>query len=207
MSDGYRISLKPNPVAERAAALEAALTAHGVLNPGFVEKFTSHAEEQLDPKKGARVVARAWTDAGFRERLLSDGKSAVAEMGFALSEYHGRLVVLENTPDVHNVIVCTLCSCTATTIIGAPPGWYKDLEYRARVVRESRTVLKEMGLDLPSNTEIRVWDTTTDTRYMVLPMQPHATGGWSEERLADVVTQASMIGTSRLDMINTRTEG
>jgi nitrile hydratase len=207
MADGYRVSLKPVPVAERAAALEAALTAHGLLKSGFVEKFTDHAEEQLDPRKGARMVARAWTDAAFRERLLRDGKSAAAEMDFGMPEYHGRLVVLENTVNVHNIIVCTLCSCTASTIIGAPPDWYKDLEYRARVVRESRNVLREMGLYLPPSIEIRVWDTTTDTRYMVLPMQPPTTTGWSQERLAAIVTQESMIGISRLDMIDTQTEG
>ena len=207
MADGYRISLKHDPVAERASALEAALTAHGVLKPDFVEKFTDHAEGQLDPRKGARLVARAWTDAVFQERLLRDGKSAAAEMGFGMPEYHGRLVVLENTVNVHNIIVCTLCSCTASTIIGAPPEWYKDLEYRARVVRESRNVLREMGLDLPPSIEIRVWDTATDTRYMVLPMQPPETSGWSEERLAAIVTQDSMIGISRLDMIDARTEG
>jgi len=110
-------------------------------------------------------------------------------------------VVLENKPDVHNVIVCTLCSCTAYTIIGAAPGWYKDLDYRARVVRESRTVLREMGLDLPESTEIRVWDTTADTRYMVLPLRPPATEGWAAEKLAEVVTQDAMIGASRLDEV------
>jgi nitrile hydratase subunit alpha len=120
-------------------------------------------------------------------------------MGFGMPEHHKHLVVLENRPDVHNVIVCTLCSCTAYTIIGAAPDWYKDLEYRARVVRQSRTVLKEMGLDLPESTQVRVWDTTTDTRYMVLPLQPATTHGWSEEKLASIVTQDAMIGAARLD--------
>jgi nitrile hydratase len=110
-------------------------------------------------------------------------------------------VVLENTPDVHNVIVCTLCSCTAYTIIGAAPGWYKDLDYRARVVRESRTVLREMGLELPETTEVRVWDTTADTRYMVLPVQPTATKDWPVAKLAEIVTQDSMIGASRLNEV------
>jgi nitrile hydratase len=112
--------------------------------------------------------------------------------------HHRHLVVLENTPEVHNVICCTLCSCTAFSIIGLPPDWYKDLEYRARIVRQSRTVLKEMGLDLPAEMEIRVWDTTADTRYMVLPVRPAGTEGWSEEKLAGLVTKDSMIGVSRL---------
>ncbi len=147
---------------------------------------------------GARVVARAWTDAAFRERLLANGREAVAELGLTMPAHHRHLVVLENTDRVHNVIVCTQCSCTAYTIIGLPPDWYKDFEYRARVVRESRTVLREMGLDLPPEVEIRVWDTTADTRYMVLPVQPPGTGGWPEDKLAELVTKDSMIGVARL---------
>jgi nitrile hydratase len=203
MPDSHSVAQRPADVSQRAAALETVLTTHGILPPGFVEEFTSHAEEQWVTHNGAQVVARAWTDGAFRERLLKDGKSAVAESGFGMPEHHRHLVVLENTPDVHNLIVCTLCSCTAYTIIGAAPDWYKDLEYRARVVRESRTALREMGLDLPASTEIRVWDTTADTRYMVLPVQPAATHGWSAEKLAEIVTQESMIGTSRLDEIAT----
>jgi nitrile hydratase len=150
------------------------------------------------PENGARVVAQAWTDPAFRARLLADGKAAVAELGFEMPRHHRHLVVLENTPAVHNVICCTLCSCTAFTIIGLPPDWYKDLEYRARVVRESRTVLKEMGLDLPAEVEIRVWDTTADTRYMVLPMRRRAHAGWSEDELAAIVSRDSLIGVARL---------
>ena len=189
------------PVSQRAAALETLLTRHGVLPGGFIGDITRHAEENFVTRNGAQIVARAWTDAAYCGRLLQDGKSAIEEMGFALSDVQRKLVVLENTPHIHNVIVCTLCSCTAMTIIGAAPGWYKDFEYRARVVRESRTVLKEMGLDLPASTEIRVWDTTADTRYMVLPVRPAATEGWSAEQLAAIVTQDSMIGVARLDHI------
>jgi nitrile hydratase len=199
MNDSHAATHQPATVAQRAAALETVLTTHGILPQGFVAEFTSHAEEQWVTNNGAQVVARAWTDPAFRERLLKDGKSAVVEMGFGMPEHHRHLVVLENTPDVHNLIVCTLCSCTAYTIIGAAPDWYKDLEYRARVVRESRTALKEMGLDLPASIEIRVWDTTADTRYMVLPIQPASTHGWPAEKLADIVTQDSLIGTSRPD--------
>jgi nitrile hydratase len=150
------------------------------------------------PENGARVVAKAWTDPAFRERLFANGREAVTELGLSMPPHHRHLVVLENTPKVHNVICCTLCSCTAFSIIGLPPDWYKDLEYRARVVRQSRTVLKEMGLDLPADMEIRVWDTTADTRYMVLPVRPEGTEGWSEEKLAGLVTKDAMIGVSRL---------
>ena len=207
MTDDHAQVTQPASAAQRAAAVESVLTEQGLLPVGFVDEFTRHAEEQWVTRNGAQVVARAWTDSGFRERLLKDGKSAVAEMGFGMPEHHRHLVVLENTPDVHNLIVCTQCSCTAYTIIGAAPDWYKDLEYRARVVREARTVLKEMGLDLPATTEIRVWDTTADTRYMVLPVQPQATQGWSAEKLAGIVTQAAMIGTARLDGADTSAGG
>jgi nitrile hydratase subunit alpha len=193
--------------AQRTEALANVLTSHGVLPSGFVEEFTHTSEEQWVSANGAKVIARAWTDPAFRDRLLKNGKEAVAELGFGMPEHHRHLVVLENTPDVHNLIVCTLCSCTAYTIIGAAPGWYKDFEYRARVVRESRTALKEMGLSLPDTMEVRVWDTTADTRYMVLPMQPKVTKGWSPEKLASIVTQDSMIGTSRLDHVADEVKG
>jgi nitrile hydratase subunit alpha len=186
---------------ERAAALEIVLRRKGEMPETFVKDFTDHAEEEWISDNGARMVARAWTDLAFRTRMLADGRAAAKEMGFEFPEHHRQLVVLENTPDIHNVIVCTLCSCTAYTIIGAAPDWYKDIDYRARVVRESRTVLREMGLDLPASTEIRVWDTTADHRYMVLPIQPPATTGWPEEKLAKIVTQDSMIGASRLDSV------
>jgi nitrile hydratase subunit alpha len=186
---------------QRAAAVEIVLRRKGEMPETFVEDFTDHAEEEWITDNGARMVARAWVDPEFRSRMLADGKAAAQEMGFEFPEHHRQLVVLENTPDIHNVIVCTLCSCTAYTIIGAAPDWYKDIDYRARVVRESRTVLREMGLDLPQTTEIRVWDTTADHRYMVLPVQPPATIGWPEEKLAKIVTQDAMIGASRLEKV------
>ena len=185
-------------IAQRLDALQAVLDQHGHQPAEFIEQARHLVEEQWLPRNGARVVARAWTDAAFRQRLFANGRAAVAELGLEMPRHHRHLVALENTPAVHNVICCTLCSCTAFTIIGLPPDWYKDLEYRARAVRESRTVLKEMGLDLPADVEIRVWDTTADTRYMVLPIQPPHTAGWSAERLAELVTQDSMIGVSRL---------
>jgi nitrile hydratase len=186
------------PMEQRVIAVEQALEAHGYAPGSTVDELAHLATEQWVPRNGARVVAKAWTDPAFRERLLANGRSAVSELGLAMPPHHRHLVVLENTPTVHNVICCTLCSCTAFTIIGLPPDWYKDLEYRSRVVRESRTVLSEMGLDLSPEVEIRVWDTTTDTRYMVLPEQPPHTVGWPEEKLADVVTRDSLIGVARL---------
>ena len=185
-------------VEQRVDAIQAVLEERGLKAGEFIEQAEHVVEEQWVPQNGARVVAKAWTDPVFRRRLLANGREAVAELGLGMPPHHRHLVVLENTPSLHNVICCTLCSCTAFTIIGLPPDWYKDLEYRSRVVRESRTVLREMGLDLPAEMEIRVWDTTADTRYMVLPVQPAQTVGWSEEKLATIVTKDSMIGVSRL---------
>ena len=198
MSEPGHVVHATAPVERRAAAIEAALEAQGWKTGEYVAEATRKVEEDWLPANGARLVARAWTDPAFRRRLLADGRAAALELGFEFPRHHRHLVVLENTPTVHNVICCTLCSCTAFTIIGLPPDWYKDLEYRSRVVRESRTVLKEMGLVLPPEVEIRVWDTTADTRYVVLPMQPPETIGWQEERLAAIVTRDSMIGVARL---------
>jgi nitrile hydratase len=198
MSDNDRVVHRTASEEQRADAIQAALDARGLNATAAVEELSRLAQEQWIPQNGARVVARAWVDPAFRQRLLADGRAAVAELGFGMPTHHRHLVVLENTPTVQNVICCTLCSCTAFTLIGLPPDWYKDLEYRSRVVRESRTVLKEMGLDLPPEVEIRVWDTTADTRYMVLPEQPPETIGWPEEQLATIVTRDSMIGVTRL---------
>lgn len=185
-------------VEQRVDAIQAALDERGFKATQAVDELGHKAQEEWLPRNGARVVAKAWADAAFRARLLADGRSAVAELGFTLPKHHRHLVALENTARVHNVICCTLCSCTAFTLIGLPPDWYKDLEYRARIVRQSRTVLREMGLDLPPEVEVRVWDTTADTRYIVIPEQPAHTLGWPEERLASLVTRDSMIGVSRL---------
>ena len=175
--------LHPNiaTVEQRTDAIQAAFDERGLKATEFVDEFAHTAEEKWIPENGARVVARAWTDPAFRQRLLANGRDAVAELGLSMPQHHRHLVVLENAPTVHNVICCTLCSCTAS-----------------RVVRQSRTVLKEMGLDLPADMEVRVWDTTADTRYMVLPVRPANTEGWSEEQLAKLVTKDSMIGVARL---------
>jgi len=188
MPDQNSVIRRTASVERRVDAIQQALDERGMKATEAVEELTQLAEEQWVPQNGARVVARAWVDPAFRQRLLSNGRAAVAELGLSMPKHHRHLVVLENTPGVQNVICCTQCSCTAFTIIGLPPDWYKDLEYRARVVRESRTVLKE----------IRVWDTTADTRYMVLPTQPPETIGWPEEKLAGIVTRDSMIGVARL---------
>jgi nitrile hydratase len=198
MSDDDRVVHPTATPEQRVAAIQAALDAKGLNASAAVEELDHLATEEWVPQNGARVVAKAWTDPSFRARLLSNGVAAVTELGVPMPKHHRHLVVLENTPTVQNVICCTLCSCTAFTVIGLPPDWYKDLAYRSRVVRESRTVLKEMGLDLPPEVEIRVWDTTADTRYMVLPMQPPHTVGWPEDELAAIVTRDSMIGVARL---------
>ncbi len=198
MADQDPVIQRTASMEQRVDALQAALDARGLNATQAVAELSHLAVEQWVPQNGARVVARAWTDPAFRARLLADGRAAVAELGLSMPRHHRHLVVLENTPAVHNVICCSLCSCTAFTLIGLPPDWYKDLEYRSRVVRESRTVLKEMGLDLPPEVGIRVWDTTADTRYMVLPEQPPGTLGWPEEKLAAIVTRDALIGVARL---------
>ena len=193
---------RPTPAAtasvqQRAAAIEDVLEQRGFKAAEAVEQAAHLVDEVWLPQRGARVVAKAWVDPSFRQRLLTNGRAAVAELGIELPRHHRHLVALENTPTVHNVICCTLCSCTAYTVIGLPPDWYKDLEYRARVVRESRTVLSEMGLALPPGVEIRVWDTTADTRYMVLPVRPARTADWTEEQLAAIVSMDAMIGVAQ----------
>jgi nitrile hydratase subunit alpha len=185
-------------IEDRVAAIQAVLDDRGLDASQGVQALDHSAQEEWIPQNGARVVARAWTDPDFRARLLANGRAAVTELGLPMPPHHRHLVMLENTRTIHNLICCSLCSCTAFTLIGLPPDWYKDFEYRSRVVRESRTVLKEMGLVLPPEIEIRVWDTTSDTRYMVLPMQPPATAGWPEDRLASIVTRDSLIGVARL---------
>ena len=185
-------------IEDRVAAIESVLDDHAMQPAAFVNTFTEWATEEWLPENGARVVAKAWAEPDFRARLLANGIAAVGELGLPMPTHHRHLVALENTATVHNVICCTLCSCTAFTIIGLPPDWYKDLEYRARVVRESRTVLREMGLELATDIEIRVWDTTADTRYLVLPERPAGTEDWSQERLASLVTKEGLIGVARI---------
>ena len=181
-------------VEQRLDALQTVLHRHGMQPAEFIDTFDELAHEHWVPANGARLVARAWTDPAFKALLLSDGMAAIAQTGLRMPPHHRHFVVLENTADIHNVICCTLCSCTAFTIIGLPPDWYKDLAYRSRVVREARTVLREMGLDLPSQMQIRVWDTTADTRYMVMPQRPAGTQGMTEEQLGALISKDALIG-------------
>ncbi|HTO72115.1 MAG TPA: nitrile hydratase subunit alpha [Myxococcota bacterium] len=189
-----RETLEPAPVEARERALEQALGAR--VPADFVERRIEQAAENFDYRNGARVVARAWSDPAFRARLLADGGRASAELGFRAADRE-YLVVLENTDSLHNVIVCTQCSCTAWGVIGLPPDWYKSPEYRARLVREPRALLREMGLALPERVAVRVWDTSGETRYMVLPLRPPGTEGLGEAKLAELVTREMLIGVAR----------
>ena len=184
-----------SPQALRAEALESLLVEKGLLDSAHIDDVVAKYETDVGPLRGAAVVARAWSDAGFRERLLADGTSAIAELGIDDPE-HKVLVAVENTPEVHNVIVCTLCSCYPWSVLGLPPAWYKEPAYRSRVVREPRAVLRELGLELPDAVEVRVWDSSAEVRYMVLPMRPEGTEGFSEEQLAKLATRDSLIGTA-----------
>jgi len=187
----------PSPVEQRVAALQALLTERGLLPEGFVEEVTRRYESEIGPMNGAKVVARAWVDPSYRERLLADGTAAIAEFGFGGAE-GDHMVVVENTATIHNVIVCTLCSCYPWPVLGLPPAWYKDPPYRARMVREPRALLAEMGCPLPHDVEIRVWDSSAEVRYLVLPLRPAGTEGLTEAELAGMVTRDSMIGVAQL---------
>jgi nitrile hydratase len=185
---------REDELALRAAALEAVLVEKGLLTTDQIDAVVERYERDLGPQNGARVVARAWVDPEYRRRLLADGTAAIAELGFGGFE-GGTMVALENTPDVHNVVVCTLCSCYPWPVLGLPPTWYKSPAYRARVVAEPRAVLEEFGVTLPPRTRIRVWDSTSEVRYLVVPQRPAGTDDLGEEELAALVTRDSMIGT------------
>ena len=172
-------------------AMQEILEAKGVITAEQVRRRMEQFEEDF-PYRGSRVAARAWVDPEFRKRLLEDGKAACAEMGVELEVE--RLIALENTPEVHNVIVCTLCSCYPRALLGMPPTWYKSRNYRSRVVFEPRAVLREFGTELPDNVTVRVHDSNADMRYMVIPMRPPETEGWSEEQLAEILTRDTLVG-------------
>ncbi len=185
------------PQAIRAEALESLLIEKGLLTADAIDDVIVRYSERVGPMNGARVVARAWTDPDFKRRLLEDGTSAINEFSFEGAQVE-KLVVVENTEKVHNAVVCTLCSCYPWVVLGLPPRWYKDPQYRSRIVREPRTVLKEMGLDLPSDVEIRIWDSSAEVRYMVLPRQPEQSSDKCEQELAQLVTRDSMVGVESL---------
>jgi nitrile hydratase len=180
----------------RTEALEALMTERGLVPPGAIEAIVRHYEQDVGPMNGARVVARAWADPAYRTRLLADATQAVAEFGFAGPQGE-HMVAVENGPRVHNVVVCTLCSCYPWPVLGLPPSWYKDPAYRSRIVREPRRVLAEMGLTIAEDVEVRVWDSSAEIRYLVLPERPGGTDGWDEARLATLVTRDAMIGVAR----------
>ncbi len=182
----------------RTRALESLLIEKGLLTTDIIDQVVQQYEQDIGPLNGAKVVARAWSDPDYKRRLLEDGTAAIAELGF--SDAHGsKIVVLENTASVHHVVVCTLCSCYPWSVLGLPPNWYKSYAYRARVVREPRAVLREFDLELPAAVEIRVWDSNSDLRYMVLPERPANTAGYSEEQLIALVTRDSMIGVAKIE--------
>ena len=186
---------EPEPwVVHRVRALESLLIEKGLLSTEVVDKVVQTYEKDVGPMNGARVVARAWVDPGYRVRLLENGTAAIAELGYTGRGGGDKMVVCENTPDVHNMVVCTLCSCYPWIVLGLPPVWYKAPAYRSRAVREPRKVLAEFGVELPSETEIRVWDSSAEIRYMVLPLRPEGTDGMSEKELAALVTRDAMIG-------------
>jgi nitrile hydratase subunit alpha len=185
----------PSDPALRIKALESLLVEKGLIDPGAIDELVELFEHRIGPRNGARIVARAWADPLYRQRLLADGTQAIAELGIGGLQGED-MVVVANTPQVHNVIVCTLCSCYPWPVLGLPPTWYKSAPYRSRIVIEPRKVLAELGLEIPAEVEVRVWDSTAEVRYLVLPMRPDGTDGWSEEQLAAIVTRDSMIGTA-----------
>lgn len=190
----------PRPTSEverRASALEALLVERGIIAAADVDAIVELYANDLGPMNGAKVVARAWTDEAYKQRLLADGTAAIAELGFSGPE-GDHMVVVENTPQVHNVVVCTLCSCYPWPVLGLPPNWYKSAPYRSRMVREPRTLLAEMGCELADDVEIRVWDSSAETRYLVLPERPERARALDEAALAELVTRDSMIGVERL---------
>jgi len=188
-------SLLPADPELRVRALETILVEKGLVDPAALNALIDTYENEIGPRNGARVVARAWVDPAYRDRLRADATAAIAELG-----YQGRqgehMVAVENIPEQHNVVVCTLCSCYPWPVLGIPPAWYKSDAYRARVIREPRAVLAEFGVTLLPGQKVRVWDSTAEVRYLVIPMRPEGTEGWSEEALAAIVTRNSMIGTA-----------
>ena len=177
----------------RVRAIESLLIDKGLVDPAALDAIIDTYETKVGPRNGAKIVARAWVDPAYRQRLLDDGSAAAIELGFEGAESE-QLVVVENTPQVHNLVVCTLCSCYPWAVLGLPPVWYKSNAYRARAVIDPRGVLAELGLQVPPDRDVRVWDSTSEIRYLVLPEQPAGTAGWPEERLAELVTRDAMIG-------------
>jgi nitrile hydratase len=187
----------PSDLALRVKALESLLVQKGLVDPAALDALIDTYEHKVGPRNGARVVARAWTDPAYKQRLLTDSAAALAELGYLATQGES-MVVLENTPQVHNLVVCTLCSCYPWPILGLPPVWYKSAPYRSRAVIDPRGVLREFGLKLPDDVEVRVWDSTAELRYLVLPERPAGTEKLSEDELAALVTRDAMVGVAQV---------
>ena len=183
----------PSEPALRVKALESLLVEKGMIDSAAVDAWVDAYSEKIGPRNGARIIARSWVDPDFKARLLEDASKAIEELGL----FQGHLIAVENKPDLHNLVVCTLCSCYPIGLLGMAPTWYKMAAYRSRAVREPRSVLAEFGVELTDDIKIRVWDSTAEIRYMVIPQRPAGTEGWDEERLADLITRNAMIGTDR----------
>ncbi len=192
--DGHHHGSEPSPAQLRTAALESLLVEKDLLSTDAIDRLVDRYEKDIGPMIGARVVARAWVDSAYQQRLLSNSMSALAELGISMNN----LAVVENTPGVHNAVVCTLCSCYPWAVLGLSPAWYKNLAYRSRMVIEPRAVLREFGLELDESVEIRVWDSSAEQRYLVLPERPAGTDGMTEAALAALVTRDAMIGVARV---------
>jgi nitrile hydratase subunit alpha len=187
----------PSDPALRVKALESLLVEKGLVDPAALDAIIETYERKIGPRNGAKIVARAWTDPAFKQRLLDDATAAIAEMGF-VGRQGEHMVAVENTSKVHNMVVCTLCSCYPWPVLGLPPVWYKSAPYRSRAVIDPRGVLREFGLDLDPDVEVRVWDSTSEVRYLVLPERPHGTDDLGEAELVEMVTRDAMIGAERL---------
>jgi nitrile hydratase subunit alpha len=187
----------PSDMALRVKALESLMIEKGLVDPAALDAIVDHYEHKVGPRNGARVVARAWVDPAFKQRLLANGTAAISELGY-MGRQGEHMVVVENTAKVHNLVVCTLCSCYPWTVLGLPPVWYKSAPYRSRAVIDPRGVVREFGLDLPEDVEVRVWDSTAEIRYLVLPERPAGTEGMTEEQLAGLVTRDAMVGVANV---------
>mgnify|MGYP003336014263 CR=1 FL=1 len=188
----------PEDTVLRVKALESLLVEKGLVDPAALDAIVDAFENRIGPRNGARVIAKAWTDPAYKVRLLKDATAAIAELGYSGSQGE-HMVVVENTPQVHNLVVCTLCSCYPWPVLGLPPVWYKSSAYRSRAVIDPRGVLKEFGVSLDEKVAVRVWDSTAEIRYLVLPERPAGTEGLTEEQLADLITRDAMVGTAKVD--------
>jgi len=196
---GHEHQALPSDLTLRVKSLESLLVEKGLVDRGALDALVDTFEHKIGPRNGARVVAKAWTDPAYKQRLLADSDKAIAELGYT-GQQGEHMVVVENTPNVHNMIVCTLCSCYPWPTLGLPPVWYKSAPYRSRSVIDPRGVLREFGLELPDDVEVRVWDSTAELRYLVLPERPAGTEGWAEDALAALVTRDSMIGVAKVTL-------